>query len=604
MPADPADRRSTMFENPPSSIMGILSRLGPGLIIAGSIVGSGELIATTKTGAEAGFWLLWLILIGCVIKVFVQVELGRDAIVRGKTTMDALGEVPGPRIPGRGNWLIWYYIIMFLASAAQLGGIVGSVGQALAISLPLTENGKIFNQIANTETELKTARAELNAPQAGGATVAPARIVELQKEVAALDTQLQDLYANTEIGKLKKRLIELNQEVKTATFGKDLDALKSEQATKERELARSFYDPQYWATITAVITSILLVVGQYKLIEWSTTTLVAAFTFTTICTVIALQFTDFWAITWTDLRNGFSFRLPPSGQAGSATALATALATFGIIGVGASELVSYPYWCLEKGYARYTGPRDESPAWAERARGWLNVLRWDCWCSMVIYTTATLAFYLLGAAILGRVGLNPGGFELVRTLTAMYEPVFGSWAPLLFLIGAFAVLYSTFFVANAGHARVLTDVARVMNFGIKNEDDRKKSIRWLSGLLPFLCLAIYIMMPDEPQQLVLISGMVQALMLPMLAFAALFFRYKRGDSRVAPGLAWDLFLWISSAGMLFAAGCLVYKSANNYLDYLKKQEPPKAESLNRRMDHWSVQIGEEPTIQNQTERRS
>lgn len=543
MPADSADHRSTMHENPPTSLSGILSRLGPGLIIAGSIVGSGELIATTKTGAEAGFWLLWLILIGCVIKVFVQVELGRDAIVRGKTTMDALGEVPGPRIAGRGNWLIWYYIIMFLASAAQLGGIVGSVGQALSISVPLTAEGRLFNDIANVETKLKTLSAERDAPQHAGVTIKPERIAELTKEISELEAR------RSALGDRPKR----------------------------------FYDPQIWATITAVITSILLVVGRYKLIEWSTTTFVAAFTATTIGTVIALQFTDFWAITWTDLRNGFSFRLPPSGQAGSTTALATALATFGIIGVGASELVSYPYWCLEKGYARYTGPRDDSAAWGERARGWLNVLRWDAWCSMVIYTIATLAFYLLGAAILGRVGLNPGGFELVRTLTAMYEPVFGNWAPFLFLIGAFAVLYSTFFVANAGHARVLADVARVMNLGVTTDADKKVAIRWLSGILPFVCLGIYIMVPEEPQQLVLISGMVQALMLPMLAGAALFFRYQRGDARVAPGKAWDVFLWISSAGMLFAAVCLIYKSANGYLDYLKKQQaappPAKAASL-------------------------
>ena len=105
-------------------------RLGPGLIVAGSIVGSGELIATTATGAQAGFWLLWLILIGCVIKVFVQVELGRYAITEGKTTMDGLAEVPGPKISGRGNWLTWYWFFMFMASMAQLGGIVGGVGQA------------------------------------------------------------------------------------------------------------------------------------------------------------------------------------------------------------------------------------------------------------------------------------------------------------------------------------------------------------------------------------------------------------------------------------------------------------------------------------------
>src|SRR5205085_4928163 len=105
-PKPASDTPPLTVEEPPVNIVGILSRLGPGLIIAGSIVGSGELIATTKTGAEAGFWLLWLIVIGCVIKVFVQVELGRDTISTGKTTMAALSEVPGPSIKGHGNWLL------------------------------------------------------------------------------------------------------------------------------------------------------------------------------------------------------------------------------------------------------------------------------------------------------------------------------------------------------------------------------------------------------------------------------------------------------------------------------------------------------------------
>ena len=50
---------------PPRTFLAVVRRLGPGLIVAGSIVGSGELIATTKVGAESGFVLLWLILIGC-----------------------------------------------------------------------------------------------------------------------------------------------------------------------------------------------------------------------------------------------------------------------------------------------------------------------------------------------------------------------------------------------------------------------------------------------------------------------------------------------------------------------------------------------------------
>ena len=100
---EPADQSVTpesavQTKAPPTTIRGILRSLGPGLIIAGSIVGSGELIATTTTGAEAGFTLLWLIIIGCIIKVFVQVELGRYTITTGTTTMSGLNSLPGPRL--------------------------------------------------------------------------------------------------------------------------------------------------------------------------------------------------------------------------------------------------------------------------------------------------------------------------------------------------------------------------------------------------------------------------------------------------------------------------------------------------------------------------
>ena len=61
------DRRGRdQIREAPHRLLPVLKQLGPGLIIAGSIVGSGELIATTKTGAQAGITLLWLIILGCV----------------------------------------------------------------------------------------------------------------------------------------------------------------------------------------------------------------------------------------------------------------------------------------------------------------------------------------------------------------------------------------------------------------------------------------------------------------------------------------------------------------------------------------------------------
>ena len=101
-----ADRRGAEhIVEPPTTVRNILRQVGPGLIIAANIVGSGELIMTTKTGAEAGIALLWLILLGCVVKVFVQLELGRFTISHGETTLSSLNRVPGPR-GGRVNWIV------------------------------------------------------------------------------------------------------------------------------------------------------------------------------------------------------------------------------------------------------------------------------------------------------------------------------------------------------------------------------------------------------------------------------------------------------------------------------------------------------------------
>ena len=90
-----------------------------------------------------------------------------------------------------------------------------------------------------------------------------------------------------------------------------------------------------------------------------------------------------------------------------AEGLATAIAVFGITGVGASELFMYPYWCVEKGYARFAGPRDGHAGVAGARARWIRVMHVDILASMVIYSVATAAFYLLGAGVLHGMGLVP-----------------------------------------------------------------------------------------------------------------------------------------------------------------------------------------------------
>ena len=504
-------------QEPPRTIGGILRKIGPGLVLAGTLVGSGELIAATRTGAEAGFSLLWLIILGCVIKVFVQVELGRHTISTGKTALEALNGVPGPVFSfsltrgGRrfgANWIVWCWIAMFVANIFLFSGIIGGLGQSLAITVPLTEQGRAYNEYSNLRVDLqvkKTQREKLRDPAI------------LKK----LDDQI--LIGDATIKKMGPR---------TAS-----------------------HDDKYWAASITVVTVILLLIGRYNFIEVFALVMVSSFTIVTIVNLFILQGHPSWAIHPGEIINGLTFSLPEA--VGDKAPLMTALATFGIIGVGAADQVLYPYWCQEKGYSKWTGPHSGSAAWKGRARGWMRVLQWDAWASCVLYTFTTIAFYLLGAAILGRIGLVPEGSGMIRTLSVMYVPVFGEWAQWLFLFGAFAVLFSTFFIGSAGHCRTGSDVMVVMKMIDGDEPTRQRWIRNFAFFFPIAATLVSFTV-GNPVVLILIGGVAQAILLPMIALGALYFRYKESDPSLAPGRLWDILLWICLAVFIVIGLFLAY----------------------------------------------
>ncbi len=138
MAGEPTNETST-FRHAPAGFWASLGWLGPGLILVGSIVGSGELVATPLVGERtAGYTFLWLILLSCVIKVFFQIEIGRYAISSGKTSLEAFDEVALPIGGRRINWLGWYWFFMVLAAIVQQGAMVGGTAQALRLAFPIS----------------------------------------------------------------------------------------------------------------------------------------------------------------------------------------------------------------------------------------------------------------------------------------------------------------------------------------------------------------------------------------------------------------------------------------------------------------------------------
>ena len=456
-----SDSRSVEgIREPPAGFAATFRHIGPGLVLAAGIVGSGELIATTKLGAQAGITLLWLIIFGCLIKVFVQIELGRYVISSGETTLAALDRVPGPRL--RANWIVYLWLFLMVATYGLLAGILAGTGQIFALAVPVTGDYVDFIETASTQ------------------------------------------------------------------------------------IPRTM-DETIWVVFVAGFTSVVLFFGRYRLLETASVALVIIFTVITVGNVIALQATQY-QFSAQEFIHGLSFDIPAATT--GANPWVTALAAFGIIGVGATDLIIYPYWCLEKGYARYAGPRTSDPRWTDRAHGWLRVLKIDALSSLLLVTLATVAFYLLGAAVLHREGLDPDGMRMIHTLSSAYVPVFGVYAKWLFLTGAFAVLYSSFLVSMAGSARILSDCVRV--FGFLGRDDQQRYDRCvaiLSVILPGVTLMIFLT-GINPVRLILIGGTVGALMLPIIGASAIYFRYKLTDTRLLPGRLWDIGLFTSSLALL------------------------------------------------------
>ena len=82
----------------PTGIGGLLRNIGPGVVVSGSVVGSGELLVTTHMGAEVGFVFLWGVIVASVVKYFIQLELGRQRVQR--RTLPGLRQCITSKRPG------------------------------------------------------------------------------------------------------------------------------------------------------------------------------------------------------------------------------------------------------------------------------------------------------------------------------------------------------------------------------------------------------------------------------------------------------------------------------------------------------------------------
>ncbi len=439
-PRDPYSRHGDLVREPPATLWQAVPYVGPGFILSASIVGSGELIATTTLGAEVGFIALWVILLGCLVKVALQIEFGRHTILHGTTVIEALNAMPGPSWRGV-RWGLWLWLTVWPLKLLQMGGIVGTVAVLMELMLPLNQWLDGWGIIA-------------------------------------------------------------------------------------------------WAWIMSLGVAWLVSAESYKGIEKTCIVFLVLFTVLTLASVAMLAWTPY-ALQWSDIASGLTFELPRGGL------MLAVVGAFGLIGVGGDEVMQYTYWLLEKGYAAYTGPRDDTPEWRSRALGWIKVMQLDALLSMVAYTVVTIAFYLLGAAVLHARGEVPANDELVGVLQTMYTESLGRWASWVFLIGAWIVLVSTLFSALAAWARNFADALAHFSSGdFRNPVWRRlavKSLTWGFAIVWALIFLCY----QAPVTMVQLGGVAASFILLLVVVMAIWFRWFDTPRGLIPSRFYDGALVVS-----------------------------------------------------------
>jgi manganese transport protein len=434
LPRDPYQLRPEAVRPAPVSVRDTLARIGPGMVLAASIVGSGELIATTTLGAQVGYAALWLILVSCIVKPVIQAEMGRYTIATGETGLEAFDRVPGPRLGT--SWIVWAWAITVTATLSQVGGMYGGVSQVMHLIVP---HVPVFA----------------------------------------------------------------------------------------------------WVIVFMLLTLALLLGGGYGRVERLAMVKVGLFTLITVMAAAVLtRMPEYFS--WTGAVRGLEPSLPAAG-------LSTAVAVFGITGVGAVELFMYPYWCVEKGYAQAVGARDGTPEWRARARGWIRVMHVDIFCSLLIYTVATVAFYLLGAGILHGRGTVPAASDMIPVLSQIYTGTLGDWAIWPFYVGAVATLYGTIFASVAAHSRLFADMCRVMGAFTRDDHDARERYRRAFTIGLVIVPALLFLVVASPVRMVVFGGIAQSLMLPLIGMGTVYLNRRHLPREVKPVPFVTASLWLCTA---------------------------------------------------------
>ncbi|MEV6090275.1 Nramp family divalent metal transporter [Streptomyces cellulosae] len=98
--------------------------IGPGIVVAATGVGAGDLVATLIAGSNFGYTLLWAAVVGCLVKISLAEACGRWHLSTGRTLFDGWASL--------GPWTTWFFAVY-----AVIWGFVYGAAAMSSSALPL-----------------------------------------------------------------------------------------------------------------------------------------------------------------------------------------------------------------------------------------------------------------------------------------------------------------------------------------------------------------------------------------------------------------------------------------------------------------------------------
>jgi Mn2+/Fe2+ NRAMP family transporter len=123
----------------------VFKYLGPGIVIAATGVGAGDMIAAAYAGAKYGAVILWAAVLGALLKYFLNEGIARWQLATGTTLIEGWQQKIHPAVS------FYFIVYLFLWGFIVAGALISACGlaaHAMVPSIPVTVWGIIHSVIA------------------------------------------------------------------------------------------------------------------------------------------------------------------------------------------------------------------------------------------------------------------------------------------------------------------------------------------------------------------------------------------------------------------------------------------------------------------------